>query len=158
MNAFAGNVVQEGFNTLDWQLIWELPLTQEEKDRAKLYSYSVRGFGFRNYDAFWNIPADVRTDLKTRVNGANTQSSRIMVIVKDYTIVADLRTFDGEGKKLRQPSFPVGLDIKLIAINLDDGELKFGALDTKSADNITYEVQVKPGTVKELEDLLENPF
>lgn len=139
-----------------WGLTSEIPLTQEERNRSMMYRLPISELGYHNCDAFYRIPGDVRSRVSAKVEGAATGTSRILMLVKDYTIAVDL-FWDGEVKETGA-DLPTGLEIRLIAINVDEEELKFGVLDAVNEENTTYEVEVKPGTMEELKALLENPY
>ena len=117
--------------------------------------WSIMG-GWSNCDAFYDLVGEGATQFSVTVpNALDYTNTQVYFALDNFTTVAALTTVEGDALTTYTGSIPAGATGKIIAISLVDGELNFASQDVTIAGDDAFELQVAPGTVEELNTLLD---
>lgn len=127
------------------------------------YSAPQLQFTITNIRNSWNNCAakyvqlpDNKT-LNAKVAGiSNYENTRIYFISDDFTTVALLNQPHTTHFSLPENSLPNNAHGKILAINLDNNQLKFGYINVTLTDNNIHEITIQNGTKQQLKQLVQS--
>ncbi len=112
--------------------------------------------GWNNCAAKYVQLPDNKT-LKAKVTGiSDYENTRIYFISDDFTTVALLSEPHTDYFSLHQNSLPMNAHGKLLAINLDNNQLKFGYINVTLINNDIHEISIQSGTAPQLKQLVQS--
>jgi hypothetical protein len=124
-------------------------------DNGEFTIWNILG-GWSNCDAYMNIAGSDATQFTAKVtNVADYSNTKIFMTLDNLTTVAALTTLEGDKLKTYEASIPMGASGKIIAISLVDNVLSFAKQDITISGDDHFDLTVAPGTLEELQALLE---
>lgn len=98
------------------------------------------------------------TSFSVKLRGASTEQTRVVMVIKGLPGLVELPLFDGMSKHTPDFSIYEGMEGRIIALSIEDGDLKFGYKDVTITNQDSFEVEVTSGKLKGLKKLIDNPF
>lgn len=89
------------------------------------------------------------------VNAPDYFDTRVFFVMDEFTLINGIYTPDGDNVKSLLESVPKNATGKLIAISLIEGQLHFASQDITINGDDHFDLTVAPGTIEELQALLE---
>ena len=132
----------------------ELTFDETAGTNGEFTIWSIIG-GWSNCDAFYNLIDGQSTQFKVRVpNAPDFTNTQVFFALNDFTTVAALTTVQGDALATYTGSIPTGAQGKIIAISLVEGALHFASQDVTISGDNTFDLVVAPGTIADLQSLL----
>lgn len=134
----------------------ELTFDEGAGTNGEFTIWSIMG-GWSNCDAFNQFTGQTPTQFSVKVsNVTDYTDTKVFFALDEFSTVAALTTPIVGGLKTYDNSIATGATGKVIAISLIDGELQFASQDVTVAGNDEFTLAVAPGTVAQLETLLNS--
>lgn len=103
-------------------------------------------------------PIPPYTSFSVKLKNASIADTRVVMVVKDFPALVEVSVVEGDMKRTYDYSILERMEGRLVAVSMEDGELKYGYQDVKIMGNDIFEIEVSSGKLKDLKALLDNPF
>lgn len=112
------------------------------------YFFEVNSLGWINCDKFWNVPEDKKAEMAFVDNDESEET--IMLVFKSLPSILPV-TKNADTKQYLSAPVPKGMEVKIIAIKVDQGRSMMAVKDTKVGEKAQYDLVYEPKTLKEIQ-------
>lgn len=112
------------------------------------YFFEISTLGWINCDKFWNVPDEKKSEMA--FSDPDETEESIVLVFKSLPSILPV-TKNPESKKYISAPVPKGMEVKVIAIKVDNGRSMMAVKDTKVGESAQYDLVYEPKTLKEIQ-------